>query len=575
MIAAIYARKSTDEPGKDTDAKSVTRQIEQARAYAERKGWTVRPEHVYSDDGISGAEFQKRPGLARLLAALDQKRCPFHVLIMSEESRLGREQIETSYVLKQLTDAGVRVFLYLDDRERTLDSAMDKVMLSLTNFGAELEREKASQRRYDTMVRKARAGKVTGGKVYGYQNVREASGVKRVIHEPEAAVVRRIFELYADGIGMLTIAHRLNGEGVKPPRGRGWAPSGIREMLHRPLYRGEIVWGKHQKIVRAGTKALRAKPKDDWLVLPAPDLRIVSEELHARVQARLDQVQAAYPRGAGKRLMGRPRFQDESHYLLTGFIRCGACGGPMGVDLRLSGPVGSKTVAHYVCLDAKRRGPSVCSNRISIKNAVLDPMILKAVTEVLNRDVLSEAVDLALKELTNGATEARARRAEVEREIVATDSRIAKLVDSLLDESLPRDILRARLTEEQVRKAALTAERDRLVGALAFEGTDADRLKAALWAKAQDIVAVLGRQTPQARQMLRKLLADKIELEAVGMKGKKNRGYRFRGALTVDKLIGGEAFADAGLQDTCTAVVTPAGFEPAISTLKGSRPWPG
>jgi hypothetical protein len=23
------------------------------------------------------------------------------------------------------------------------------------------------------------------------------------------------------------------------------------------------------------------------------------------------------------------------------------------------------------------------------------------------------------------------------------------------------------------------------------------------------------------------------------------------------------------------AVVTPAGFEPAISTLKGSRPWPG
>jgi DNA invertase Pin-like site-specific DNA recombinase len=50
-------------------------------------------------------------------------RPPFQVLVMSEESRLGREQIETAYALKQITDAGVRVFFYLEDRERTLDNA--------------------------------------------------------------------------------------------------------------------------------------------------------------------------------------------------------------------------------------------------------------------------------------------------------------------------------------------------------------------------------------------------------------------------------------------------------------------
>ena len=61
-------------------------------------------------------------------------RSPFQVLVMSEESRLGREQIETAYALMQITDASVRVFFYLEDRERTLDNAMDKVMLSLTNF---------------------------------------------------------------------------------------------------------------------------------------------------------------------------------------------------------------------------------------------------------------------------------------------------------------------------------------------------------------------------------------------------------------------------------------------------------
>jgi len=45
-----------------------------------------------------------------------------------------------------------------------LDSPMDKIMLSLTAFADELEREKARQRTYDAMQRKARAGHVTGGR---------------------------------------------------------------------------------------------------------------------------------------------------------------------------------------------------------------------------------------------------------------------------------------------------------------------------------------------------------------------------------------------------------------------------
>ena len=59
MIAAIYARKSTDQNLPD-EAKAVTRQVERARAYAARNGWTVADAHVSADDGISGAEFMKR-----------------------------------------------------------------------------------------------------------------------------------------------------------------------------------------------------------------------------------------------------------------------------------------------------------------------------------------------------------------------------------------------------------------------------------------------------------------------------------------------------------------------------------
>ena len=44
MIAAIYARKSTEQTGLADEEKSVTRQVEHARAYAVKKGWLVRSE---------------------------------------------------------------------------------------------------------------------------------------------------------------------------------------------------------------------------------------------------------------------------------------------------------------------------------------------------------------------------------------------------------------------------------------------------------------------------------------------------------------------------------------------------
>jgi hypothetical protein len=87
----------------------------------------VREACIFVDDGISGAEFANGPGFVRLMAAL------------------GREAIETAYALKQLITAGVRVFFYLEDRER-FDSPTDKLLMSVTAFADELERQKAALR---------------------------------------------------------------------------------------------------------------------------------------------------------------------------------------------------------------------------------------------------------------------------------------------------------------------------------------------------------------------------------------------------------------------------------------------
>ena len=80
----------------------------------------------------------------------------------------------------------------------------------ITAFADELEREKARQRTYDAMQRKAKAGHVTGGAVFGYRN-RDMSGldgrrshVEREVDDTQAAVVRRIFELCAKGYGKAT-----------------------------------------------------------------------------------------------------------------------------------------------------------------------------------------------------------------------------------------------------------------------------------------------------------------------------------------------------------------------------------
>lgn len=194
MIAAIYARKSTDQAAVSDEQKSVARQVEHARAFAVARGWTIDEAHVYVDDGISGAEFDRRPAFLRLMNAL-KPRAPFQVLVMSEESRLGREAIETGYALKQLLSANVHVWFYLDARERTLDSPTDKLLMSVAAFADEVERDKARQRTYDAMSRKAKAGHVTGGRTFGYDNVDvigpdgRRSHVVRQINDREAAVV--------------------------------------------------------------------------------------------------------------------------------------------------------------------------------------------------------------------------------------------------------------------------------------------------------------------------------------------------------------------------------------------------
>ena len=177
--------------------------------------------------------------------------------------------------VKHLNMAGVRVFAYLTDSEIRLDSPIDALIMQVQAFGAAIERQKAGQRTYDALVRKAKSGHVTGGQCFGYDNLRINGHVERRINEQEAAVIRRIFELCAAGHGQIAIAHRLNEERAIAPRAQqgrpvAWASSTVREVLRRPLYRRLIVYNRSKKRNAWGQVKTQRRPESEWISHPGP-----------------------------------------------------------------------------------------------------------------------------------------------------------------------------------------------------------------------------------------------------------------------------------------------------------------
>ena len=557
MIAAIYARKSTGQNGVADEARSVTRQVEHSRAYAERNGWTVANEHVYVDDGISGAEFANRPGIVRLMNALTP-RAPFDVLVMSEESRLGREMVETMGALKQLVTAGVRVFYYLEDKERTLDSPIEKVMMALATFGAELEREKARQRVSDAMQRKARKGHVCGGAVFGYRNHEvlgpdgRRSHVERVIDEQEAAVVRRIFALCAAGKGVKGIAKALTAEHVRSPRPqrgrpRAWAPSSVRSVLHRDLYRGVSVWNRSQQSNAWGQRVWKTRPESDWIRAEVPDLRVVSEQEWNAAHRRLKSAAAVYLRSTNGHLWGRPPSGIESKYLLSGSGQCACCGASMTVR---SSHRGKRRHFDFICASYDHRGRTVCANGLPLPMAEADEAILTKMADfVLAPEVVEGAILDAIAALRPSRATVETKRAALAVELGRVEQEQARFVAAIAAAG-DVDALAVALKERERDRARLSRELAALDTLEALAGFDPQTVERQLRQKLAEWRGLLRRQTPLARQVLARLLDGRI----VWTPNREEGLYEFVGHVKLDRLLSGVVFTQG--------MASPTGFEP-------------
>jgi len=394
--AAIYARMSTDKQSADSPADQVAR----CREFAVSRGWTVLDDLVVQDAGISGASRHERPQFLELMARIAE----WDVLLCWDFSRLARNEEDLGWVRNRLKSAKKNAYAVNTGRSiHDLGSRVEGVIAA-----EYLEKLKADTHR--GLRGRAERGLSAGGLPYGYRTEEIASGkvdphgrsipagYHFVIDKPQAAVVRRIFELYISGDGLRTIAHRLNAERIPSPRRKGWASSAVQVMLKNPIYRGEYVWNRSEWIKDHDTGRRRRfeRPESQWVVKGIAELRIVDERLWDRVQARFRAARQLYTRRPDGAIVATRTRAAKRRHTLSGFLECEVCGGAF---------YAVRGGERFACAWHKDRGPLVCPSALRVHRSDLESRIFGTIRErILVPEVVLYAAQRALELVQEGLT---------------------------------------------------------------------------------------------------------------------------------------------------------------------------
>jgi site-specific DNA recombinase len=341
-------------------------------------------ETVFSDAAASGTSLLGRKGLEQLLTAVESASPPFDVVLLDDTSRLGRNLSDVLKLAETFEYSGVT--LYFVNLAMDSNSPSFRMLHAFSGIIDEQYisglREKVHRGQYG----RATNGYLPGGKLYGYRNVpiedptRTGShgrpaviAVRQEILPSQAAIVQRIFRMYADGSSYADVAKALNAESIPTPQRpkkktlSGWCPSAIREMLLNEKYRGVIVWNRKRKTrdPRTGRTRRRTRPSSEWLRKEAPHLRIIPEELWDRVREQNERVREKH---GPKRLGGMNRTVHSRSYLFSGLLECGLCGANITVIC------GKAPNVRYGCPSHRFRG--TCNNRIVIARLKLEKQLL-------------------------------------------------------------------------------------------------------------------------------------------------------------------------------------------------------
>ena len=407
-VAYSYVRFSTpDQAGGD----SLQRQRKAAAAYAALHDLTL--DESYRDPGVSAhrGKHVAKGALGRFVRAVEEGRiAPGSVLILEAFDRFLRQDVLSALELfGRLLRRNITIVTLEDSQTYSAESVAAgtaQIIVAVVKMQAAHE----YSQRLGGRLRSAWAGKRDDLAVKkmtrwcpAWMFLRDDRSAYELIPE-RAAVVRLIFELYANGLGYDGVARELNARGTDTWEGvgerrkaNGWSIGYVQRILKNPAAIGRFQASKKREVdgLRRDEKVGEAVP--DYYPAAIP------RDLWDRALA------ARAKRGDGKGGpggTGGPKRPAAVGNLFTGLLRCMHCLGPMA---HLSKPYSRKRAArltprdgippwaagHYlVCSNAKRRvrgaggggapgGPPLCHRREHLRYAPFERLALDAVSDVL------------------------------------------------------------------------------------------------------------------------------------------------------------------------------------------------
>lgn len=283
----------------------------------------------YVDDGYSGTNFD-RPGFAQLIE--DAKQGRFHVILVKDFSRLGRDYIKVGDYLEQIFPLlGIRFIAVNSNYDsKNFTGKTMGLEMSITNLVNTLYSRDLSKKYTTAIQTKWKRGISTAGRPpLGY--VKDPDQKGKWLVDPEAAgYVRAVFDKALAGWSISMIVTYMNRQNIPTPgqyrklhSGKEvgnrkvtdeewvWDTRMVWNILRNYAYAGALVQGKTKR-VSVGSRSRRNVRKKEWFIVEDTHEGIVTPEEFEEAQAVIRQ-------------MDIPQARLDSGFSLRGKIRCGNC----------------------------------------------------------------------------------------------------------------------------------------------------------------------------------------------------------------------------------------------------------
>lgn len=351
-VTALYARLSKDDDLVG-DSNSIVHQKEILAKYAKEHGFTNI--EFYVDDGFSGTNFN-RPDFQKMMA--DAEEGKISTVIVKDMSRFGRDYIMVGYYTEiYFSNLDIRFIAINDNVDSNIQTEND--LTPFKNVFNEWYARDTSKKIRAVFKAKGNSGKhLTTNPPFGYIKDQNDKN-KWIIDEEAAATVRRIFQMYVDGVRMPEIARKLTEENVETPTlhnlKRGikirrtsefpeiWCVATIKGILDQIAYAGHTINFQTTKKSYKNKKQVRL-PKENWVIYRNTQDPIIDEKTFETVQ-QMRNVKRAYT-----------KFNEPN--MFSGLLFCADCGNRLTIQ-RIAK---HRDMDNFTCATYRKKKKGLCSS---------------------------------------------------------------------------------------------------------------------------------------------------------------------------------------------------------------------